>query len=168
MLTEVKGGMALGLGVQGSGGSLRFSHGDSNRGFRCFLLAYPARGDGVAVMTNGSRGDELMMEVVRGVAAGLDWPAPEPDTLRVAPLSPEALTKLAGTYEFRESSLRLTVVREGDHLVARTPRGSRYRLYPASDTVFIALENGAEARFTRTEAGGRALHVWGMVGRKSP
>jgi CubicO group peptidase (beta-lactamase class C family) len=47
----------------------RFYHSGSNEGFRCFMLMSVEGGDGVIIMTNADRGDELINEVLRSVAA---------------------------------------------------------------------------------------------------
>src|SRR5262249_30034409 len=59
MLTPVVDDYGLGLGIRGSGDSLRFEHGGSNEGFKCTLTAFAHRGQGAVVMTNGDLGGIL-------------------------------------------------------------------------------------------------------------
>lgn len=66
MLSGKSGGYGLGVHVEGTGDSLRFSHSGANAGYRAFFVLYPETGDGVVVMTNSDNGDALGMEVVRG------------------------------------------------------------------------------------------------------
>lgn len=57
-----------GLGpVLGDDGGDRFYflHEGANEGYRCYLLAYPKRGQGVAIMTNGDNGEALWHEIKR-------------------------------------------------------------------------------------------------------
>jgi hypothetical protein len=54
-VTEQKGGSGLGVGVQGTGANLRFSHGGRDEGFDAFLMAGAETGDGVAIMINAKR-----------------------------------------------------------------------------------------------------------------
>jgi hypothetical protein len=35
-------------------------------------------GDGAVIMTNGDRGEELISEIMRSVAAEYDWPEDQP------------------------------------------------------------------------------------------
>ncbi|MEG3163152.1 serine hydrolase domain-containing protein [Sphingomonas sp. PB2P19] len=74
MLTPGKGDYGLGLEVRGALADRDFSHGGSNEGYENFLVAYIGSGDGVAVMTNGAQGNELGLEITRGVAAAYGWP----------------------------------------------------------------------------------------------
>lgn len=74
MLSRQMGGSGLGIGVDGEGPSVRFSHGGANEGFRCFLAAYRDTGRGAVVMTNGDGGGELGMEIIRAIAEEYEWP----------------------------------------------------------------------------------------------
>jgi CubicO group peptidase (beta-lactamase class C family) len=74
MLSRQMGGSGLGIGVDGEGPSVRFSHGGANEGFRCFLVAYRDSGRGAVVMTNGDGGGELGMEIIRAIAEEYEWP----------------------------------------------------------------------------------------------
>jgi CubicO group peptidase (beta-lactamase class C family) len=64
----------LGIGLGGEGSTLSFSHGGANRGFMCHLIALAESGDGAAIMTNGDRGQALIQEVLRAIAAEYGWP----------------------------------------------------------------------------------------------
>jgi hypothetical protein len=59
MLTPVKEGYGLGFILKGTGRDFQFSHGGSNEGFRCHMMAYPQRGQGAVIMTNGDLGGDL-------------------------------------------------------------------------------------------------------------
>lgn len=50
MLTPVVDGMGLGFGVHGDGDALYFDHSGANSGYQAYLVAYPARGEGLMVM----------------------------------------------------------------------------------------------------------------------
>jgi hypothetical protein len=50
-----------------------FTHGGSNWGFRCTLIAHLRKGYGVAVMTNGDNGAPVAAELVERVAAAYRW-----------------------------------------------------------------------------------------------
>ena len=74
MLRRQKGDRGLGVVITGEGAAARFSHGGGNEGYRCYLAACVETGDGAVVMTNSDRGDGLMMEIIRGIAAEYGWP----------------------------------------------------------------------------------------------
>ncbi|REK17887.1 MAG: class A beta-lactamase-related serine hydrolase [Planctomycetota bacterium] len=74
MLTAVRGNYGLGLAVQGEGETLRFSHGGANDGFRCLLMAYPATGQGIALMTNSDTGDRIFTDILKLAGQLYAWP----------------------------------------------------------------------------------------------
>ena len=67
------GGFAVGLGISQRGEGWYFTHGGSNWGFQCDLLAHFRRGYGVAIMTNGDAGGRLIAEVEARIAAAYGW-----------------------------------------------------------------------------------------------
>lgn len=67
------GPYAVGLAVEQDGEGWYFSHGGSNWGFRCHLVGHVRKGYGVAIMTNGDRGDALIAEVERRLAEAYNW-----------------------------------------------------------------------------------------------
>ncbi len=65
-----------GLGpVLGDDGGDRFYflHPGANEGYRCVLVAYPKRGQGVVIMTNADNGEELWREILRSVSIEYGW-----------------------------------------------------------------------------------------------
>jgi CubicO group peptidase (beta-lactamase class C family) len=74
MITPVGvGPFAVGFTIEKRGEGWYFSHGGSNWGFQCLLLAHVRKGYGVAVMTNADSGGRLLGEVVARVAAAYKW-----------------------------------------------------------------------------------------------
>jgi len=69
------GPFAIGFMIEKRGEGWYFSHGGSNWGFQCRLLAHVRKGYGVAVMTNADSGSRLLDEVVARVAAAYKWDA---------------------------------------------------------------------------------------------
>ncbi len=74
LTTQVSDGMGPGFAVDGQGEGLRLTHGGSNRGFRCFLAAWPERGQGVVLMGNGEQGGPLQREVFENLTRHYGWP----------------------------------------------------------------------------------------------
>lgn len=67
------GPYAVGLAVEKDGEGWYFSHGGSNWGFQCHLIGHLRKGYGVAIMTNGDRGQALVAEVERRLAEAYNW-----------------------------------------------------------------------------------------------
>ncbi|MEX0675502.1 MAG: serine hydrolase domain-containing protein [Pirellulales bacterium] len=78
MLTAEKGTYGLGLAVRGEGEALAFSHGGANEGYRCLMIAYPATGQGLAIMTNSDTGGAMFNDVVKLVGELYQWPKSKP------------------------------------------------------------------------------------------
>jgi CubicO group peptidase (beta-lactamase class C family) len=60
------------LGDDG-GDRLYFLHSGANEGYRCILVAYPKRGQGVVIMTNGDNGQALHQEILHSVSVEYGW-----------------------------------------------------------------------------------------------
>jgi CubicO group peptidase (beta-lactamase class C family) len=67
------GPYAVGLSLEKRGEGWYFSHGGSNWGFRCTLIAHLRKGYGVAIMTNGENGNQVATELIERVAAAYTW-----------------------------------------------------------------------------------------------
>lgn len=77
MLTPGLGDYGLGLIVRGASPHRRFLHRGVNDGFVSSMIVFE-NGDGAVIMTNGDRGEELISEIMRSVAAEYDWPEDQP------------------------------------------------------------------------------------------
>jgi CubicO group peptidase (beta-lactamase class C family) len=74
MVTPVGvGPFAVGLTVDKRGEGWYMSHGGSNWGFRCDLVAHVRKGYGVIVMTNSDSGSAVVSEIEARVAAAYGW-----------------------------------------------------------------------------------------------
>lgn len=74
MVTPVGvGPFAVGFAVSQIGQGWYFSHGGSNWGFRCDLVAHTRKGYGFVVMTNGDGGGLIGEELRARVAAAYNW-----------------------------------------------------------------------------------------------
>src|SRR5262249_52625714 len=76
MITPVGvGPYAVGFTVAKQGEGWYFSHGGSNWGFQCDLIAHEIKGYGAAIMTNGDNGGALIQELRRMVQQEYAWDA---------------------------------------------------------------------------------------------
>ena len=74
MLTPQIEGRGLGPVLDDDGGDLfYFLHPGANDGYQNYLIAYPERGQGVVIMTNGDNGEALYNEIKNGVSAEYGW-----------------------------------------------------------------------------------------------
>lgn len=74
MVTPVGvGPYAVGFTIAKTGEGWYFSHGGSNAGFRCDLIAHRSKGYGVAIMTNGDRGGALIAALRDKISRAAAW-----------------------------------------------------------------------------------------------
>ena len=170
MVTPLLGGYGLGLGVQGSGPTLRFSHGGSDEGYESFFLAYAGTGNGAVVMTNGQQGSPLAMEIVRAIAREYGWPDLQPRERTIATIDPAIYDTYAGTYEIAPGNT-FELSRAGEKLLVNSPGAETSELYPESRVRFFVLGLDVQLEFSLDEAGaatGVKLHGdgWEATARK--
>ena len=67
------GPYGVGFAVEKRSEGWYFTHGGSNWGFRCSLVAHIRKGYGVVVMTNGDAGGPVIAEIEARVAAAYGW-----------------------------------------------------------------------------------------------
>lgn len=77
MLTRENAAYGLGFSVKSEGARLAFLHGGGNEGFRCHLIAYPATGQGLVVMTNSDSGGMIFQGVIDAASEAYGWPKAE-------------------------------------------------------------------------------------------
>jgi len=139
MLTVQKAPSGLGFMLQGEGRDFRFSHSGGNAGFICDLVAFPARGIGLAIMTNAD-GGALISELERAIAAEYGLPGYNVVEKVLVNLGAETLDRYAGNYEidFGGQKMILSISRRDDHL-AFNLMGSEIEFYPESEKKFFTM-----------------------------
>jgi len=74
MVTPVGvGPFAVGFTIAKEGEGWYFSHGGSNVGFRCDLIAHRSKGYGAVIMTNGDGGGRLIVALREKISRGAAW-----------------------------------------------------------------------------------------------
>ena len=74
MVTPVGvGPFAVGFTIAKEGEGWYFSHGGSNVGFRCDLIAHRSKGYGLAIMTNGDNGGRLIAALREKISKAAAW-----------------------------------------------------------------------------------------------
>jgi CubicO group peptidase (beta-lactamase class C family) len=145
----------LGVFLAGpNGASRRFIHSGRNPGFDAMLVGYKNGRQGAVVMINRNNNERFIDEVLESVAREYKWPdyITWESQLVYEPVSPQIQSTYAGTYEASGRS-SLIVVFEDEKLFARSGEDAWFRLYPASENEFFAIDDQARWTFERGSDG---------------
>ena len=146
----------LGPGVEGAGATAHFSHGGVDEGFEAYWVAYETTGKGAVVMTNGSGGSALAMEIIRAIAREYDWPDYAPKERALATVDPQALAAYVGTFEFHPTptvTIKLDVTSEQGRLYTLQEGNPKTEWLPFSETEFFRTASETTLRFVKDEQG---------------
>ena len=109
-VTEQKGGSGLGVGVQGTGASLRFSHGGRDEGFDAFVIAGAETGDGMAIMINANDNSRMVSRIREYIERSWTLKGTSPANAAPSATTPVRidrgrLSSYAGYYEASENNM---------------------------------------------------------------
>jgi CubicO group peptidase (beta-lactamase class C family) len=166
MLTPIKGGYGLGIGVGGGAAHPYFQHNGANDGFQCEMVAYNS-GDGVAIMTNSDNGGQLAGEILRTIAYERKWPdfAPRelPHPANIS-FSAETLRRFAGVYGMAPG-VNMIVTIENGQLISQVTHQQKLPLTALSANVFTPKVVDAQLEFPKDEQGPSTQLVLHQNGR---
>lgn len=155
------GDFAVGFTIEKRGQGWYFSHGGSNWGFQCTLVAHKIHGYGLAIMTNGDRGGMVMAELSQRIQRAYEWdsmaePAPRgydpPVDLVEIELPDEVLREYVGEYRMNDQ-VTMVVTLEDGALFAQPTGQQRLPIFATEIDHFFLRAVRAEVVFTRGAAG---------------
>ncbi|MCB1605470.1 MAG: serine hydrolase [Xanthomonadales bacterium] len=161
MLTRGDGGH--GLGPQLSDDGLRFQHGGSNAGFRCFLFGSLDGRYGAVLMTNGDGGAKLYGEVLHALARQYGWPGFDPEVKSPIRMSADALGVFAGRYQVPD--IGVLTLRAGDDALIATSTffAGETTLLPEGPTRFFDKGNRQGFEFELDQGKVIAVSIAGRI-----
>lgn len=163
VLTPVSEAYGLGIGIEDMDGRIRLRHGGSNRGYRCFFMAFPDTQEVFVLMTNSANGSQLGDEVIRSAAATYGWPGAEAKTVTRFTLDDSQLAQFSGSYALPGSTDAYASLTVGDGALAgEIATGGSFTLVPLSETEFIDPDDGQEISF-REDGDDMLLQAGGTV-----
>jgi CubicO group peptidase (beta-lactamase class C family) len=148
MLTTQMVPYGLGVTLGGTGRAERFSHGGSNEGFECQMVAFAELGQGAVVMTNGQGGGRLAAELLRAIAHEYAWP--DYGRVRektVARIDPAIYQSYAGRYEMGPDHIVILKIVAGKLILVDGKQ--TIELLPESETKFFELVEESEIEFIK-------------------
>ncbi|KQC07485.1 MAG: hypothetical protein APR54_06010 [Candidatus Cloacimonas sp. SDB] len=148
----------LGFKVLGAGKNFRFSHGGATKGWHSHFMAFPERGQGVVIMTNGTNGWVLWTEIVRSVAAALNWPVEKPRIVKPIDLQKSQIKEYTGTYEMRGLEVH---IKSDSTLLSFEGAGLKWHLIPAKTDTLEIVDMTGQVFFKRDDNNRvNGLHIW--------
>jgi CubicO group peptidase (beta-lactamase class C family) len=166
-VTEQKDGYALGVGVLGSGKSLRFTHGGRDEGFDALLMAGAESGEGVVVMINANDNSPMKARI-HGYVARL-WgfagtpPVPVPAATVAARIDAKRLAAYAGYYEASENNMvALSANPDGSGMQVLVDGRPAENLLAMDSATFGSSERPFRAAFTTGAGGAVTGATWAL------
>jgi len=161
MLSVHIGNQGLGFFINDEGDDLHFYIRGKNKGFSCFLVGYPVKGQGVVIMANSENGEYLIDEILRSVSEAYDWPHFLPEIKKYFRLDPSIYKLYEGLYEVNPE-YQLNVVYEDYYLIIQPTGQKATRFFVENPTTFFSTDPYIRIRFVK-DSGGR---VTGFVLRQ--
>jgi CubicO group peptidase (beta-lactamase class C family) len=167
MLTPQVGGYGLGFALQGKNESSRFSHGGSNVGYKCFLIAYADTGQGAVVMTNSDNGSELTAEIMRSIAKEYGWLDYLPKEMVIVSVDPRVFDDYVGQYQLAPNVI-ITITSENGKLMGQPTGQPKAELFAESETDFFLKTIDVQIKFVKDAQGKVTGFVMRQRGRETP
>ena len=129
------------------------------------LFAFVNKGQGAVVMTNSDNGNELVMEILRGLSSVYDWSILQPKEVVLVEIAPEKLISYAGDYRASdEPDTPILVSVEKNLLHIKSSETGEWILSPISETEFVYMDGGVELSFVKgDEDRYDQIQRWGAV-----
>ena len=151
MLTPVKDGYGLGVGVATQNGQPSFAHSGGNAGYRTFYIGYE-NGDGAVIMTSSDSGGPLYPDILRSISRIYNWSSWKSTERTAITLTPSALTPYTGKF-IAQSLGPIEITLDSGHLQAKLSYYGSSPLYPSAPNVFFATDTEVEVHFDSPDSG---------------
>jgi CubicO group peptidase (beta-lactamase class C family) len=160
MLTPFRAGWGLGLEIDTSGRTPRFSHSGGMPGFTALMVAYNWQGQGAVVMVNQDtyNGMQIAAEIMLGLAREYEWADYLPVEKKVVAANPEAYGDYVGYYEIDEG-YPVTIVTRNRRLYLIWALGNVFEMHPESESTFFIAREGVPAYSFVKDDGGNVTAV---------
>ncbi|MEM8898158.1 MAG: serine hydrolase domain-containing protein [Bacteroidota bacterium] len=155
LLTSQVDNWGLGLILIEGDSTNWFSHGGSNFGFRCTMLANIDNGQGAVIMTNGNRGAGLYTEILRSFSKTYGWDIFRSEIRQVISLNEGQLAKFVGLYSHQpDNEFQVSVmIKEGKLQATQLWNDIKIPLLAEAEYEFFEGEEGVSFDFDHDEDG---------------
>jgi len=160
MLSPQIEGHSFGFLVDGQGADINYSLRGKTRGFSCFMVVYPVKGQGAVIMTNSESGTLLIQEILGALSEAYGWAQFRPEEKDVLRLDPATYQTYAGSYEVNPAyGLE---VKQDDYALVIQPTGqAATKFYAEGQTLFYSVDPYVRIQFFKDKKGAvEGLVLW--------
>ena len=160
MLSPQIEGHGFGFLVDGRGADIHYSLRGKTRGFSCFLIVYPAKGQGAVIMTNSEYGTLLIQEILGALSEAYGWAHFRPEGKEVLRLDSATYQAYAGRYEVNPAYA--LEVKQDDYALMIQPTGQApTKFYAEAQTLFYSTDPYVRIQFFKDKKGAvEGLVLW--------
>jgi len=152
MLAPRIGSRGFGFAIEGPADDSHFFLQGKTEGFTCFLVFFPARGQGVAIMTNSENGSLLIDEIVRGISEAYQWPDYKPQERPLFQLDPSIYQQYVGRYQVTPEYF-LDVTFKDYYLVIQPTGQAPTKFYVETQSTFFSMDPYIRIQFRKDDRG---------------
>ncbi|WP_159738132.1 serine hydrolase domain-containing protein [Vibrio atypicus] len=127
-------------------------HGGVNYGFESHFVLYPTLGTGAVVVTNGQKGDQLALEILRAISVEEEWPGYLLNQTEVLKSDLKELKPLVGRYQYDKHFYADIFLRDG-MLYVQGYQQDAYVLHKVADNTYQPLEFKSTFKFELSSKG---------------
>jgi CubicO group peptidase (beta-lactamase class C family) len=151
---------AFGFLADGRGDDINFHFQARTAGFAAGFTVYPAKGQGIVLLTNSDNGEFLAEEILAACSKAYDWPHYKPMEKDVLRLAPETYRAFAGRFEVNPS-YGLDITWEDYYLVIRPTGQAATKFYAEGQTLFYSTDPYIRIQFYKDKTGTvTSLSLW--------
>jgi CubicO group peptidase (beta-lactamase class C family) len=152
MLSPQVEGYGFGFLVDGRGSDIYYSLRGKTHGFACFMAVYPAKEQGVVIMTNGENGMLLIQEILGALSEAYGWAHFRPEEKQVLRLDPATYKEYVGRYEV--NPVYALDVKQDDYSLVVQPTGQALTtFYAEAQTLFYSTDPYVRIQFFKDRQG---------------
>ena len=160
MLSPQIEGHSFGFLVDGRGADINYSLRGKTRGFSCFMVISPVKGQGAVIMTNSESGTLLIQEILGALSEAYGWAHFRPEEKEVMRLDPATYQTYAGSYEVNPA-YGLEVSLDDYALVIQPTGQTATKFYAEGQTLFYSTDPYVRIQFFKDKAGAvEKLVLW--------
>ena len=143
---------SFGFLADGQGDEINFHVQRKTSGYAAAFVVYPAKGQGIVLLSNSDNGDILEEEILSAASAAYEWPHYKPVEKDVLRLTPDTYREFVGHFEVNPS-YALDVTWIDYYLVIRPTGQASTKFYAEGQTLFYSTDPYIRIQFFKDKSG---------------